>query len=307
MAPVPAAVRVAISLAFANLLAAGVLGASIGLEKVGQLTVPGPVLAGVWAHAHLAGLGWATMMVMGVGYRLLPMFIPAAMPRGPSLMASVLLLEFGVLGLAAGLIFERSWGLVCALTCVAGILLFAVRMATRFLETKPPPKSLPRPDIALGHNIQAILYLVVCIPLGIALATLPTTPTTLRLAAVYGVLALVGFLAQLIVGVGSRLIPLNAWMQSYVRSGFVEPDFSQYVIGDRRAQAAALLGWTVGVPLLAAGVMGESVLLIRAAASTLLLAVLIEAGQRVRAWRVCQMRFTSPAEPSDPTELPPDS
>src|SRR3972149_3987817 len=70
-------------LAFVNFPAAGTFGLLVGLEKLQIHVLPGFVLDSVYAHAHLAALGWATMMVVGTGYRLFPMFLPAAMPSGP--------------------------------------------------------------------------------------------------------------------------------------------------------------------------------------------------------------------------------
>ena len=67
-------------LAFFNILVAAILGVLIGFDRVYHF-LPGFVLANVFVHAHLAALGWATMMVIGVAYRLLPMILPAAMPH----------------------------------------------------------------------------------------------------------------------------------------------------------------------------------------------------------------------------------
>jgi cbb3-type cytochrome oxidase subunit 1 len=78
-APLPRAITAHVMLAFVNILAAATLGVLIGFDKVYHF-LPGFVLANVFAHAHLAALGWATMMVVGVAYRLLPMILPAAMP-----------------------------------------------------------------------------------------------------------------------------------------------------------------------------------------------------------------------------------
>ena len=55
-------------LAFLNILGAATLGVLIGFDKVYHF-LPGFVLANVFAHAHLAALGWATMMVVGVAFR----------------------------------------------------------------------------------------------------------------------------------------------------------------------------------------------------------------------------------------------
>ena len=72
-ASLPRAISGHILLAFLNILSAATLGVLIGFDKVYHF-LPGFVLANVFAHAHLAALGWATMMVIGVAYRLLPMF-----------------------------------------------------------------------------------------------------------------------------------------------------------------------------------------------------------------------------------------
>ena len=80
-APIQGGVKLHIILAFANLLGAGVLGMLIGLEKQQIHVLPGYLLHTVYAHAHLAALGWATMMVMGTAYRLFPMVLPSAKPK----------------------------------------------------------------------------------------------------------------------------------------------------------------------------------------------------------------------------------
>ena len=80
-----------IMLAFVNFWRAATMGVLIGFDKVYHF-LPGFVLANVFAHAHLAAIGWASMMVVGMAYRLLPMVLPAEMPKGPRLWISAILL-----------------------------------------------------------------------------------------------------------------------------------------------------------------------------------------------------------------------
>ena len=94
-ASLPRAVSAHIMLAFLNVVGAATVGVLIGFDKVYHF-LPGFVLANVFAHAHLAAIGWASMMVVGMAYRLLPMVLPAAMPNGPTLWISAVLLEAGV-------------------------------------------------------------------------------------------------------------------------------------------------------------------------------------------------------------------
>src|SRR5262249_32165522 len=77
-------------------------GVLIGWDKVAHF-LPGFVLSNVFAHAHLAAIGWATLMVVGVGYRLLPMILAAKMPTGRSLYVSAIVIETGVIRLFASL------------------------------------------------------------------------------------------------------------------------------------------------------------------------------------------------------------
>src|SRR5262249_36242933 len=67
-ATVPAAVKLHLAFACVNVALAASAGILLGFDKAYHF-LPGFVLANVFAHAHLAAIGWATMMVVGVAYR----------------------------------------------------------------------------------------------------------------------------------------------------------------------------------------------------------------------------------------------
>jgi hypothetical protein len=97
----PLEARLPMGLAFLNVIAAAGLGLLLAVNKVSTF-LPVAHLDAVYAHAHLAALGWGTMMVVGAGYRMMPMILPAAMPHGFWAYASAVLLEAGVAGLVLG-------------------------------------------------------------------------------------------------------------------------------------------------------------------------------------------------------------
>ncbi len=264
----PLPIKLHIGLAFANVLAAGVWGGLTGLEKLQVDAVPGHVLGNVFAHAHLAALGWATMMVMGIAYRLLPMMLPAAIPPERSLYASVYLLEVGVLGLFVGLITASQWVGVFAVLSILGIVAFASRVAWMVRSPRPAPKALVMPDYGVLHVMQAIVYLMLSVALGVALLLMQPSESELRWMRVYGLLGLVGFLSQIVIGVATRMLPLITWLQRFVRSGQASGFPSQYAMMSRRAQAVSFALWTLGVPVLAAGLFtgGETLISVGAAA-----------------------------------------
>lgn len=293
--PTPAEVRAHVALSFLNVLGAGLLGILIGLKKLGVGWLGGFVLDSVHAHAHLAFLGWAVMMVMGAGYRLLPMFLPAAPPRGVRVVLSAVLLEGGTLGLTVALIAgSGDWAGIGGLVAVAGIAVFLLNVGWMLRHPKPTPKKLVRPDWGMVHALQSLAYLALTCGLGVYLAFTPRTEIHLRVVLLYGTFGLVGFLAQMVIGVAMRLFPMYAWMHAYVGSDFEYVPPAPHEMPDRRFQLSVFILWTVGVPLLAGGLFLAAEGVLVAGAAALLAAVVLDG---VNLGRVVRYAYGSPPSP----------
>jgi hypothetical protein len=221
------------------------------------------------------------MMVIGAGYRLFPMFLPAAMPAGTRLYASAALLEIGALGLFATLMLQSHWNGVFAALAIAGLLTFATQVAWMVRHPRPAPKALQRPDFGMLHNMQALVYLGLAVLLGLGLILAPDLEWKLRAAAAYGVVGLLGFLGQMVVGMSARLWPMFAWTHSFVGSGYSVPPPTPHVMPNRRLQAVNFLLWTVCVPLLAAGMYFPDMTLVRFSSWGLVAAVVAESTNSV--------------------------
>jgi hypothetical protein len=255
-AKIQPAVKLHIILSCMNFWLAAAMGLLIAIDKVAHF-LPGFVLSHVFAHAHLAALGWATMMVVGVGYRLLPMTFPSKIPSGRSLWASAVLLETGVLGLFTTLLLRSAWTIVFGVTIVAGLAVFMAHVVWMRRHLAAKPAGAQRIQFGLLHAANAALSLIVASAIGITLLVVPASPTSLQWAAAYGVLGLVGFLAQMVIAMEARLLPMVTWFWAYEASRFKVPPPSPHVMRDRILQAIVFGGWTVGVPALAIG-MGVS-------------------------------------------------
>lgn len=270
-------VKLHFHLAFLNVALAALLGLAIGMDKVYHFW-PGYVLDRVYAHLHLAALGWATMMVMAAGYRLLPMLLPAAMPRGGWVWAGGVVLEAGVLTLAAGYLAGSHPAVVAGgLLAATGIGLFFGRVIWMRAHPRPAPKDLPRPDLPVGHVASALVCLGLAVVLGLALLLGPEGAWKLRAAMAYGVLGLVGFLGQMVVGVAGRLVPLYAYFRALSAAGFERSPPPPHSLPSRGVQAAILALWTAGLPPLALGLAFDLLPAVRVAAWLLLAAVALEA------------------------------
>jgi hypothetical protein len=256
-APVPLESRLPCGLAIGNLYAAGVLGVLLGIDKHAPF-LPASHLAAVHAHLHLGAVGFATLMVVGVGYRILPMVLPAAMPTGRIALASGLAIEAGVLGLAGAIAWIPALVPAFALLIVAGVGLFLTRVVQMVRNRRPPPADRPRPDWPLGHVFQAVGYLAVSCALGLVLAFSEPSEATLRLVFAYGVCGLLGFLGHLVVGIESRIVPLAAWIRAYADTAYAVLPPSIHADRTHAVGWLPLALWTLGVPGLAAGLSFEA-------------------------------------------------
>jgi hypothetical protein len=271
-AKIPPAVKLHIILSCVNFWLAASMGLLIAFDKVAHF-LPGFVLSNVFAHAHLAALGWATMMVVGVGYRLLPMTFPSKIPSGRALYASAVLLEIGVLGLFTTLLLRSPWTIVFGVALLAGLAVFMAQVVwmRRHLAAKPP--GVQRIQFGLLHAASAAVSLLLAATMGITLLVVPASPWSLQLAAAYGVLGLIGFLAQMVIAMEARLLPMVTWFWAYEASRYKVPPPSPHGMRDRVLQAIVFVVWTVGVPALTLGMWTASARLVSVGAWALFVGV----------------------------------
>jgi hypothetical protein len=287
-APVPGEARLPMALALLNGIAAAALGGVVALDKVSPYLGVAH-LGAVYAHAHLAAIGWGALMVVGAGYRILPMILPAAMPRGFWAYASSVLVEAGLGGLVCSLFLGARLLLPWAALLVCGVAAFLSRVVWMARHRRPGPSERLLPDWGAAHVLQALAYLAVACALGLYLAGAERSPATIAAAWIYGVTGLIGFLSQIIVGVEARVLPLFAWLWGFADRSHSELPPSVHRVSVRSLQLFAFVSWTAAVPLLAGGLALDVVPLASASAAALLLAVAANLANGVvvlrRLWR----------------------
>lgn len=264
----PGGVRLHIVLAFINIFAAAALGMLIGFDRSRGFLGVSP-LAALFAHAHIAAVGFVSMLVIGLGYRLIPMILPAAMPAGRSIALSALLLQSGLVLLATSLLIESSMVWPGALLIAAGFASFAVHVRSMLGRRMPRPPALPARDWSTWQVHAAFACLLIAIFSGVALSIGAPDDYRLSLMWLYGVAGLVGFLAQMVAGMQGRLVPLYAWYRAYAASG-APPARAANALPSAAFARSIFLSWALALPLLLWGLPFEKQLAIRAGAMCLL-------------------------------------
>jgi hypothetical protein len=151
---------------------------------------------------------------------------------------------------------------------------------------------LRSPDPAVFHAAASFASLAVACALGVWLSLTAPSTLNLRVAMAYGVFGLVGFLAQMVVGMEGRLLPIFAWYWAYANSGYKGPVPAPQEMPWRNGQELVFVLWLFGVPALAGGLAFDAIPFVRAAAWCLFAATLLDAANVTR---ILRHAFRTPA------------
>lgn len=190
-----------VALGTAMLVALARIGNSLGWWPIDRMAV-------IVSHFHLAAFGFVVFTAVGVGSWMLPMFLQAARAPtwplrwiGPVGMAGLLFLTAGALG---------GWPLVAragGLLVLASALLYLAQLSLYFGFAERRPI-----DPALAHVAVGVLHFAGAVLLG---ATILTGNGSARSWTAYGLLAVVGWLVLLVVGVLYKILPFLAWLNLF--------------------------------------------------------------------------------------------
>ncbi len=164
-------------------------------------------------HAHMGMAGWFLLLIIGVGSKLIPMFL-LSHPKGTRKLSwSYNLINAGLLLFVVDqLFFQTTYLPIYAALVVAGVALFMWYIyEARALAL--------RKDLDLGMQQTFIALLLLLLPLVIVFLVSAEVglqaPLLSALYLVYGLSVFLGFVTALILGQTFKTLPFIVWMHVY--------------------------------------------------------------------------------------------
>jgi hypothetical protein len=186
-------------LAVCFLLLAGSLGFTLALDKSYDF-LGGSVLTNLASHVHLAAVGWVTMVIVAVSYRMLPAFLLPKVTLSRDAIWQIYALAAAVLGLAFTLLCGLRGAPIWAILIVLALASYVATIA-RMVESRRMPL-----DWTTRHALAGLGWLGISAALGIILSfTGAESERGARIASAYGVAGLLGFISNLIIGMSYQL------------------------------------------------------------------------------------------------------
>lgn len=200
------------------------------------------------AHVHLALVGWVSLSIVGVSYRLVSMFSLSHLDSKTPGRLALALLNAGLLGLVADALFFghhllKVWS--CVLS--AGYLSYAYQMRRLFAQRS---RAI---DPALAYTLAALAGGSAWAALGVSLA-FGWIPDETETRAAYVLCALLGWVTPFILGQIHKIIPFLVWLHVYSKAW--KPPTPLPKITDLTSERLAWAELAVYLPGACAGVVG---------------------------------------------------
>ncbi|MEI2725766.1 MAG: cbb3-type cytochrome c oxidase subunit I [Verrucomicrobiota bacterium] len=169
-------------------------------------------LSAMHAHAHLGGIGFFTMLIVGVSYKLIPMFTLSEVQSQRRAGLSVALLNLGLAGSFVTILLSSPWKLAFALVTIAALVIYGWELHAILHARKR--RAL---DWGIRYFLTAVALLI---PLSLAAVVLSwpdlqTNPLLGQLENLYGFVGLMGVVTLAIIGMLYKIIPFLVWFGVY--------------------------------------------------------------------------------------------
>jgi hypothetical protein len=271
---------------------AALLGILLGFNKVYNV-LGGEFFPNIFAHAHLAAVGWVTMMILGFEQRLLPSSRPVE-PAGRAAALRFLLFEIGLLGVVGGLLAGSRLVPFFGALILAALAAHAARPLALLVRRKVQ-------DRASLWATVALLFLVLDAALGVLLAFgFPEagSPMRIRVQWVYGYVGLLGWITLTITQLAYKLFPMFVWEERFRALFGMQPVPAMRDLYSPHLQAVSGSFLVTGIAGTAAGILAGSLPLITFFHGTVIVgaAAFVVNFFLMARWALLETRFTPSAE-----------
>jgi len=186
-------------LAVCFLLLAGLLGFTLAVDKSYDF-LGGNLLTNLASHVHLAAVGWVTVVIVAVSYRMLPAFLLPNVKLPRDAIWQIYALAAAVLGLAFTLLSGLRGAPVWSILIVLALASYLDTIA-RMVRSRRMPL-----DWTTRHALAGLVWLGVSAVLGVTLSfTGAQSESGARIASAYGFAGLLGFISNFIIGMSYQL------------------------------------------------------------------------------------------------------
>jgi len=223
-------------------------------------------------HAHLGIIGWFVFMVIGVGSRLIPMFLISKYTNDKVLWLIFVLMNLALISFSGLYLYDFPMGLFyIPITCGLGAVFLFGRhcyLAYRVRIRKSVDQQVKTSLISVGQMLLPILALV------IALFFLPGDKFP-QAALVYGFCIFFGWITAIILGMTFKTMPFIVWNRVYHNKAHQAKTPAPKELFNERIYKGMLYSYLAGFIIFIVGIISLNPVVLKTGALALVLAAVL--------------------------------
>ena len=259
--------------------------AFLGLVLVYNFTypfLPKDVLTYLPLHAHAGILGWFLMLIIGVGSRLIPMFLISKYQNNRRLKLIFLMINGGLIYYLLSYYFQFPYPVFIAGLMIGTALSFFLHYIFRIWQCRIR-KKVDQP-MRISLLSVAMMLLPLLIILVVSVYRISGGPQS-RLVLLYGFLIFFGWITSLILGMTFKTLPFIIWNKCYhEKAGLMKTPDPKTLMSDRLFMAMGV-SYLSGFLVFSLGIFGGYANLLKAGATALILAAVFYNLNVLKIWR----------------------
>ena len=250
----------------------------VGLALVYNFTynlLPKDHLHYLYFHAHLGIIGWFLLLIIGVGSRLIPMFMISKYTNNKLLWTVFILINLALLFFV---VFFYWMEALVGLTFIPVIFILSAIVMFGFYCYKAYRQRLRKQvDDQVKVSLLAVAMLILPLMMLIVVISLLLTVTSLEtnLILTYGFLIFFGWLTAIILGMTFKTLPFIVWNKVYHKQAAQTATPNPKDLFSSKIFKIMALTYIIGIALFAVGILVVQSILLKSGAVLILMAAML--------------------------------
>lgn len=252
------------------LLLTGTLGLTLLFNFTAPF-LPEGALAYLPLHAHIGITGWFLLLIIGVGSRLMPMFLISKYQNEKLLWWIYFLINGGLISFLALFLFHQHVCYWLPVTAIGTALFLFVYYC--YACHRQRIRRRVDPQMRTSLTSTAIMFLT--LPLLITITLLSNSGTDTRQVMLYGFGTFFGWITAIVLGMTFKTLPFIVWNKIYGTNAGTGKTPNPAQLMSARLFNGMILAWIAGWLFCAAGISTPNITCLKAGSICLVAAALL--------------------------------
>lgn len=223
-------------------------------------------------HAHLGIIGWFLLLIIGVGSRLIPMFLISKYENRKLLWWIYALINVGLVSFILINFYAQksAFYFLPIILIAAGVILFGYYVRCSFVQ-----RIRKKVDEQVKISMLSVILTVVPVIVLVAIILLLTTASSVKLIMLYGFTIFFGWITAIILGMTFKTLPFIIWNKVYSDIAGLGKTPNPKALFNNSIFIANAIAYLIGFITFGLGIITANVIILNIGAAFLLITAVL--------------------------------